>query len=184
MQKQLLLILHVCLFPLLTACTGLEGDSSTFSCTQVPGVNCQSTSQAYAASLEHSVSEVDERDETHETTRFPALSETNADAPSGPIRIPEVTAELIIAPWTDSKKMLHDISKIFIVVREARWKAQSYRADFQNKRVVAPLKMKHDSRIDAVAKESSGMERALEGAENIKRQVEKTTSFIDSGYEK
>lgn len=141
----------------LSGCTGLDS-SSTFSCSKDHPVNCQSVSDAYRVSQTESPLTSVKESESLETqglnqsansdTSITSTERTNGMGvkPTGkqpinastPKRLPEITAQLTLAPWTDAQGNLHGTENIFILVRPARWATQQFR-EKERTHTVTPL---------------------------------------------
>lgn len=135
----------VCL--LMAGCTGIDSESH-FKCKAPEGIGCSSLSGTYANAIEdnlpgspvpktgtYQADEEKERAITGETpnTGMPILSEP-------------VVLRIWVAPWEDSRKVLHDQAYLYAVVDPGHWQIEHNKKRISEQyRVLAPALRKEGS---------------------------------------
>ncbi len=129
-------------------CTGLSGCSMTgmdaqksFSCKSPPGISCSSLSGVYANAVADNLPESASRTASVEGKKDQAKSMVVGEAPATGASVLSVPTVLRvwIAPWEDSRNVLHDQSFLYAVADPGHWQvAHSKQKIAEQYRVLMP----------------------------------------------
>ena len=126
-------------------CAGVDSES-TFKCKAPEGVGCSSLSGVYANALQDNLPGAPAK--THAT-----FSQENAEKEQAivgepiktgvPVLSQPVELRIWVAPWEDSRKVLHDQAYLYVVADEGHWQIEHTKQIISAKyRVLAPLAKK------------------------------------------
>src|SRR3989339_602585 len=129
-------------------CMGLSGCSMTgidaqksFSCKAPPGIGCSSLSGVYANAVADNLPDSSTRSATVYGKKDQGKSTIVGEAPAtgAPLLSVPTVLRVWIAPWEDSRKVLHDQSFLYAVADPGHWQvAHSRKKIAEQYRVLMP----------------------------------------------
>ena len=141
MRSSIATILLACIW--LTGCSmiGLDAQKS-FSCKAPPGIGCSSLSGVYANAVAGNLPDSTSRPATVYGKKDQGKSTVVGEAPAtgAPLLSEPTVLRVWIAPWEDSRKVLHDQSFLYAVAEPGHWQvAHSRKKIAEQYRVLMPV---------------------------------------------